>query len=141
MGRTKELVCERKAFLINRSTRYVLVGIWNACISLSFFYILLKLLGHTHYQMVLAISFILSTIHSHLTQRSIVWKSSAPYIGELFKFANGTIGQYIINALLLQLMVGYLQFSAAFSQPAIAILVALISFVYFKSHVFKESNR
>ena len=101
---------------------------------------MLNYLGKNRYQQTLVISHILATIHAHFTQRKLVWNSKARYLPEFIKFFYGTTGQYVLNATLLFLLVEYLNFDPAYIQPLVAVVVAIISFYYFKTHVFKEKT-
>ena len=134
------MVRKRKEILKKRLSKYLLVGIWNAIFSLSFYYFLLSLLSNKNYQLALLISYIISTLQAHYSQRKLVWKSSTPYLRELVWFSAGVVGQYLVNAFLLLFLVEILNISPKTSQPFVAILVAALSYFYNKDRVFKGAE-
>lgn len=137
MGRVEILVRQRKKILNSKHSRYLLVGIWNALFSLSFYFFLLWFLNKNNYQIALFISYVFSTVQAHFTQRNLVWRSKAPYLPEMSKFAVGVVGQYFANAIILFVAVEIGKITPFLAQPAVALIVALGSYFYNQKHVFK----
>ena len=115
---------------------FLAVGVWNTIFGLSLFYLLLKFIPELNYFVILASSFITSTVQSHFSQRNFVWRSSAPYLYELMKFFWGTLGSFIINLACLPILVEYLQFPIFLSQVLIVLLLTILSYLYQKHLVF-----
>jgi len=93
-----------KRLFTGRPLRYLIIGGWNTVFGLVFFTFLYLVLGHTlGYVAVLTIAQVVAVIQSHLTQRLFVWRSHAPYLGELARFSVVYVGVYVANLLLLVL--------------------------------------
>lgn len=120
---------------------FLAVGVWNTIFGLSLFYLLLKFIPELNYFVILASSFIISTVQSHFSQRNFVWHSSAPYLYELIKFFWGTLGSFIINLACLPILVEYLQFPIFLSQVLVVSLLTIISYFYQKHLVFGVNCR
>ena len=87
-----------------RPLRYLILGAWNTVFGLLFFTFLYFVLRHVMgYAAVLAIAQVGAVIQSHLTQRLFVWRSHAPYLGELARFSAVYVVVYVANVLLLAL--------------------------------------
>jgi len=115
---------------------FLVVGVWNTIFGLSLFYLLLKIIPELNYFIILTSSFIISTLQSHFSQRSFVWRSSGPYLYELMKFFWGTFGSFIFNLACLPVLVEYLHFPVYLSQVLIVFLLTIFSFFYQKNIVF-----
>jgi putative flippase GtrA len=121
---------------IRNELSFLFIGVWNTIFGLSLFFLLLKFIPELNYFIILTISFIVSTLQSHFSQRNFVWRSSAPYLYELMKFFWGTLGSFIVNLACLPVLVEYLQFPIYFSQVLIVFLLTILSFFYQKNIVF-----
>ena len=84
--------------------RYLIIGGWNTVFGVAFFTFLYLALRHVlGYIAVLTIAQVVAVIQSHLMQRLFVWRSHAPYLGELARFSVVFVGVYVANLLLLAL--------------------------------------
>ena len=117
--------------------RYVFVGAWNTFFSIILLYALFFLFTSQHYELELAITFIISTGQSFVTQRIFVWQSSGVVKSELTRFFVGTGSQYILNSLSLYLL--NREFHMTPSSAALPLLLVITCCFYFvnKHLVFK----
>ena len=117
--------------------RYVFVGAWNTFFSIILLYALFFLFTSKHYELELAITFIISTGQSFVTQRIFVWQSSGVVKSELTRFFVGTGSQYILNSLSLYLL--NREFHMTPSSAALPLLLVITCCFYFvnKHLVFK----
>jgi len=121
-------------------TRYVVVGFWNTLFGLGNFYLLLWLLGDLHYLVVLTISYSLSILQGHFSQRIFVWRSRGPYFRELIRFSGGAIAQYILNVILLHLAVRTFHLNLRWSQLVVIGVLVALSFLFNKRWVFGSKH-
>lgn len=117
--------------------RYVFVGAWNTFFSIILLYALFFLFTSKHYELELAITFIISTGQSFAMQRKFVWKSSGVVKAELTRFFVGTGSQYLLNSLSLYLL--NREFHITPSHAALPLLLVITCCFYFvnKHIVFK----
>ena len=131
----------RRALGNNSFLRYFLVGGWNAFFSLSFFYISIIFFGNSLYEVILFITFLVSTIQSYSSQKFFVWKRERANAKEFLHFFAVCGVQYLINSALLFVLVGLLHYSPKIMQLPVSIFIAISSYFYFKKRVFKERPR
>ena len=85
-------------------------------------------------------SYSLSIIQAHLTQRIVVWKSQGKYLPELLRFSVAYIVQYFANIVLLTWTGSISEFSRETRQGAIIILLTLVMFAINRRGVFRVSD-
>ncbi len=119
--------------------RYLIVGLWNTIFGIGVFYLLLKSFIGPDYRLILFISFVLANLQSHLTQRTLVWRSEERYFAELTRFIAGAIGIFIINLLLLTFLVDFLSYATFESQVFLTLLLTILNYFFQKHAVFKAS--
>jgi putative flippase GtrA len=117
-------------------SRYILVGLWNTFFGLGNFYLLLWLIGESHYIIVLTVSYCLSILQAHFSQRFFVWHSGKSYFRELSKFSTGYVLQYFLNLILLHLAVKSLRLDLRWSQLVVAAILIFIGFFINRKWVF-----
>jgi len=117
--------------------RFLLVGVWNAFFSLFLFYLLIFFLGDKEYELVLFVTFAFSTLQSYSTQKFLVWRQREVRIREFSHFLATSIGQYLLNALFMFLLVSEIHLSPKFVQVPVSFAIAIGSYLYFKNKVFK----
>ena len=93
--------------------------------------------SYLHYNILLLISYILSSIQAHLIQRRFVWISSNKYIGELFRFMLSYTGMFISNILILTLLVNFTNISPTILQLIISPSLVIFMFLINKTFVFR----
>ena len=119
------------------TTRYLLVGIWNSIFGVGIFLILSYSFPKLFDSLVLFFSYVISIAQAHYSQRKLVWKSQAGYLGELFRFSGAYISQFVVNLILLQLFVHYFGLNRSMSQIIIVVLLTVAMYFINKKGVFR----
>ena len=101
---------------------------------------MLKILSDEGYKLALFISFVLANLHSHWTQRVIVWRSKENYFSELIRFFSGAIAIFVLNLILLTLLVEVLKYTTFKSQVFLTLLLTVLNYFFQKHAVFRFSN-
>jgi len=119
------------------TTRYLLVGIWNSIFGVGIFLVLSHSFPKLFDSLVLFFSYVFSIAQAHFSQRKLVWKSQAGYLGELFRFSGAYISQFVVNLILLQVFVHYFGLNRSISQIIIVVLLTVGMFFINKRGVFR----
>jgi putative flippase GtrA len=126
--------------ILNLNPRYLIIGVWNTCFGVGSFLLISDAFRKLDDLIILTLSYFLSIIQSHLTQRIFVWKSKGKYFPELARFSTAYIAQYFVNILLLVWTGKISEFSRETRQGCIIILLALVMYVINKRGVFRVYN-
>jgi len=126
--------------ILNLNTRYLIIGVWNTCFGVGSFLLISDAFRKLDDLIILTLSYFLSIIQSHLTQRIFVWKSKGKYFPELARFSTAYIAQYFVNIFLLVWTGKISEFSRETRQGCIIILLALVMYVINKRGVFRVYN-
>lgn len=122
-------------------SRYIVVGVWNTVFGIATFLLLSSLLFSWPNYLVLFLSYLISIVQSHFSQRFFVWESSKPYFSELIRFGTGYILQFIINVVLLEIGVKVFSLHRNSCQVFITITLLFFSFFLNKRYVFSRNSR
>ena len=123
---------------LNVKYRYITFGIWNWLFGVLVFLILSVFFKSTlHYNLLVLISYLVSSTQAHLIQRKFVWKSNNPYPSELIRFILSYIGMFISNILLLTLIVNITNFSPTVLQLIISPILVIFMYIVNKTFVFR----
>jgi len=118
-------------------SRYAAVGIWNSIFGVLNFIILSRLIKQAPDFLVLAISYVISIVQSHFSQRNLVWISTAQYLPELLKFASAYLLQFLINVALLTISESLIDFSREVRQVFIVVFLTAVFYFVNKRGVFR----
>ncbi len=118
-------------------SRYAAVGIWNSFFGVLNFIVLSRLFTLALDVLVLAISYAISIVQAHFSQRYFVWRSKAKYLPELLRFSWSYLFQFLINATILQCTEGLLELSREARQILIALFLAGLFYKINKKRVFR----
>jgi hypothetical protein len=118
-------------------SRYVVIGIWNSIFGVTVFIILSRLLKQTPDLLILALSYAISIIQAHFTQREIVWRTKTAYLPELIKFSSAYFMQFLINTCLLLLSAVLFEISREVRQGLIVLLLTFVFYFVNKRGVFR----
>ena len=121
-------------------SRYLVVGIWNTIFGISIFFVVSNSLSSSPNYLVLLLSYTISIIQSHFSQRYLVWVSRERYISELARFATGYFVQFLINLILLEIGVNAFSLHRNFCQVFITVALVLFSFFVNKKYVFGKKD-
>lgn len=130
----------RATWKSNSVLRYVIVGSWNTFFSVTLLYLFFYLFNNSYYEYEFAVSFLISTPQSYLTQKKFVWKSSTSPKGEFPRFVSAVVLQYLLNAGLLFFAVHVLKFRPAYC--ALPIMLTLtIGFYFINQNIVFRSKQ
>lgn len=123
--------------LIDNKIRFVLIGCINAAISYVIYAIALFVLGDIHYQICVALQWGISSIFSYLNQKFFVFCTRGNYVQEYFKCCTTWLVSYLINVLILEVLI---KFMNAYIAQFISIFgVSVVTYVLFKYFAFKKT--
>ena len=113
----------------HRTARFLAVGGYNAAFGYVVFVALYYWIGDTvHYNIVLLISYLISTTNSYLLQRRFVFSSKERGLGEFVRFNLVNLAGMLVNMGFLTLAVTYVTPNVALAQ-AVALVVTIL-FLY-----------
>lgn len=111
--------------------RYLIIGLYNTLVGYLIFYLVNRVLGSVaHYLVTLGITYLFSITHAYLGQRYIVFRSTAPWRQEYWRFFLVNLGGMMGNALVLSLFVE----SGVEVMPAQAASVVIITALTYLGH-------
>jgi putative flippase GtrA len=115
---------------------YTAVGIWNSIFGVTNFIVLSRLMLQAPDVLVLGISYGISILQAHFSQRNLVWRSKAEYLPELLKFSSAYLLQFFINTFLLLLSEGLIDLSREVRQVLIVVFLTVVFYFVNKRGVF-----
>lgn len=118
-------------------SRYLLVGIWNSIFGVSTFLVLSGLFGQEPDILILGISYGISIVQAHFSQRHFVWKTTTAYVPELLKFSTAYLLQFILNSALLISSEDLFDLSREVRQVIIVFLLTVFFYFINKRGVFR----
>ena len=119
--------------------RFILVGGLNFCISYIIYVVFCKFLGSDNYQISLALSWILSSFISFTTQKILVFQSGGAPLKEYLKCCTTWFVSYIINAILLEITVKYLNLNIYAGQIIAVTAASICTYIMFKHFAFRKN--
>ena len=120
--------------------RFLFVGGVNAGFSYIIFAIALYLIGSEHYQMCVALQWIISSVFSFVNQKVFVLCTKGNWLKEYFKCCTTWVISYACNALILELIVRYVSKNVYLSQLVSIFLASIVTYVLFKYFAFKHKR-
>ncbi len=131
---------QEKLSAIPLQIRFLMVGGVNTLVSYCMYIFFLYVLGAESYQTALALAWFLSSFISFTLQKTIVFQTKGNWVKEYIRciFSWG-IG-YLLNAVLLELMVNYLQFNPLVAQFIALCCTTVTTYFLFKYFAFKVRN-
>ena len=121
--------------------RFLLIGGVNAGIAYIIFSIAIFIIGKEHYQLCVAIQWIISSVSSFTNQKLFVFCTKGNWIKEYFKCCTTCVISYFCNALLLELFVRFLIKNVYIAQIISMFLASLVTYVLFKHFAFKHKEK
>ena len=118
--------------------RFIIIGGINAAISYIIFVIAVLLLGKGHYQLCVALQWILSSFTSYLNQKFFVFCTKGNYVKEYLKCCSTWVVSYFLNVVILELLVRYLITNVYIAQLLSIFIVSIVTYVLFKVFAFKQ---
>ena len=127
-----------KLYFEDARLKFLLVGFLNTIAGFVIFtglYFILK--DQISYMLILLITQVFAVTFSHSTQRSLVWKSTASYLPEFFRFSASYSVIGIVNLVLLHIAVDFMNYPVLFSQFVIGIILILTNYIIQKNLIFR----
>jgi len=122
----------------NVKHRYIVFGIWNWFFGLLVFLVLSLFFKSTlHYNLLVLISYLISSTQAHFIQRKFVWRSNNRYPSELIRFILSYMGMFVSNILILTIIVNVTNFSPTVLQLIISPTLIIFMYIVNKTFVFR----
>ena len=118
--------------------RFIIIGGINAAISYVIFIIAILLLGKGHYQICVALQWILSSVPSYLNQKFFVFCTKGNYIKEYLKCCSTWVVSYFLNAITLEVLVRYVLKNVFIAQLLSIFIVSIVTYILFKVFAFRR---
>lgn len=118
--------------------RFLIIGCLNAGISYIIYAIAVFMLGETHYQLCVALQWILSSFISYLNQKFFVFCTRGKYIEEYVKCCTTWAISYLLNVIILEIFVRFIIQNVYIAQFISLFLVSISTYVLFKFFAFKK---
>lgn len=118
--------------------RFLIIGCLNAGISYIIYAIAVFILGETHYQLCVALQWILSSFISYLNQKFFVFCTRGKYIEEYLKCCTTWAISYLLNVIILEIFVRFIIQNVYIAQFISLFLVSISTYVLFKFFAFKK---
>ena len=123
---------------ISDKIRFLFIGGVNAAISYVIFAIALYLIGHEHYQLCVALQWIISSVFSFVNQKVFVFCTKGHWIEEYLKCCTTWFISYLLNVVVLELLVRFLIPNAYISQIISIFVVSVSTYILFKYFAFRR---
>ena len=118
--------------------RFIIVGCTNAAISYLIFAIAVLLLGQGHYQLCVALQWILSSFISYLNQKFFVFCTKGNYIKEYLKCCSTWVVSYLLNVIILEIFVRFITKNVYIAQFVALAVVSAATYLLFKLFAFRK---
>ena len=120
--------------------RFLLVGGYNAAFSYIIFAIALFILGQEHYQICVALQWIISSVFSFINQKIFVFCTKGNWLKEYLKCCTTWLVSYFLNAVILELIVKYVSKNVYVDQLVSIFIVSVVTYVLFKYFAFRHHS-
>jgi putative flippase GtrA len=118
---------------------YLIVGMWNTAFGYGLFAGLYYLLSKSmHYNVILLICYVVSTINAYLLYKYLVFKTKGDLIRGYLRFSMVYVYAYLGNMLLLFALKRFTSIDLYLGQAISVIVIVLISYMSHKKYTFKD---
>lgn len=125
---------------ISDKIRFLLVGGFNAAFSYVIFAIAIYLIGSVHYQICVALQWIISSVFSFVNQKIFVFCTKGHWVKEYLKCCTTWAVSYACNAIILEFIVRYISKNVYLSQLVSIFLASIVTYVLFKYFAFRHKK-
>ena len=125
-------------FRLDDKIRFLFVGGFNAAVAYLIYSLICVILGDNIYQIALALSWMITSVISFITQRTLVFEGKGIWYKEYAKCCTTWFFSYLINAFLLELCVKYFHFNVYVAQFISNFTAAVFTYIFFKTFAFKK---
>lgn len=130
----------KKWYNISDKIRFLFVGGFNAAFSYIIFAAAIFLIGKEHYQLCVALQWIISSVFSFVNQKIFVFCTKGNWISEYLKCCTTWVISYVCNALILELIVRYVTKNVYVGQLVSIFLASVVTYILFKYFAFKQAS-
>lgn len=120
--------------------RFLFIGGLNAAISYIIFAIALFLIGQEHYQLCVALQWIISSVFSFVNQKIFVFCTKGNWIKEYLKCCSTWAVSYFLNVIVLELINKFATKNVYVGQFVSLFIVSVVTYVLFKYFAFKHHH-
>ena len=117
--------------------RFLIIGAINAGISYVIFAVAVYLIGEQYYQVCAALQWILSSFISFTNQKVFVFCTKGNWIKEYLRCCMTWLVSYLLNALILEVFVKYIDINVYLAQFLAIFTVSVVTYVLFKYFEFR----
>lgn len=118
--------------------RFLLVGGFNALVSYVIFAIAVFFIGQEHYQVCVALQWIISSVFSFVNQKVFVFCTKGNWVAEYLKCCTTWVVSYACNALILEFIVRFISKNVYVDQIFSIFFASVVTYVLFKHFAFKR---
>jgi len=118
--------------------RFIIIGCINAGISYIIYAVAVFLTGEAHYQLCVALQWILSSFISYLNQKFFVFCTRGNYIKEYLKCCTTWAISYLLNVIILEIFVRFIIKNVYIAQFISLFVVSISTYILFKCFAFKK---
>lgn len=120
----------RRLWQDSRKLRFLVVGGWNTLFGyLSFYVLYLLTADRLHYLVIAVFAHFVAVIQSYAMQRRMVFRSSAPIVGEFLRFNASLVGTLLFGLLAMYLLVEAVALSPLVAQAIVILTSVILSYV------------
>ena len=120
--------------------RFLIIGSINAGISYIIYAISVFVLGEAHYQLCVALQWIISSVISYLNQKFFVFCTKGNYISEYLKCCTTWAISYLLNVIILEILVRFIIKNVYIAQFIALFLISISTYILFKVFAFKKQG-
>ena len=117
--------------------RFLIIGAINAGMSYVIFAVAVYLIGEQYYQVCAALQWILSSFISFTNQKVFVFCTKGNWIKEYLRCCMTWLVSYLLNALILEVFVKYIDINVYLAQFLAIFTVSVVTYVLFKYFAFR----
>ena len=125
---------------ISDKIRFLIIGAINAGISYIIYAIAVFMLGEAHYQICVALQWIISSVFSFTNQKLFVFCTKGHWLKEYLKCCTTWVISYFVNAVLLEIIVKFFIRNVYIAQILSIFLASIVTYVLFKYFAFKHKE-
>ena len=125
---------------ISDKIRFLIIGAINAGISYIIYAIAVLILGEAHYQICVALQWIISSGISFTNQKLFVFCTKGHWLKEYLKCCTTWAVSYVLNVIILELIVKFVSKNVYIDQFVSIFIVSVVTYVLFKYFAFKHKD-
>lgn len=126
---------------LDERVRFVTVGAVNMGLRYLLFVVLGWAFTTLHYQVILVLTWIISSFWAFLTYKFLVFRTEGNHLKEYLKSVAVWCVSYLINAGMLEIFTGWLGFNVYISQAVAIVLVLVSNYLLFKHFAFRQKKK